>query len=115
GTMRAADELLLTPAGRPVRVRALESLQEKAAQVRGVARVAVNLRGIAPGQLARGMALVEPGGWTLTAAIDVRLAGPREGGDSGPAPRLPRQVTVHIGSARTAARVRPFGGPFARL
>jgi selenocysteine-specific elongation factor len=115
GTVRAGSELLLTPAGRPVRMRAIESLHEKEEQVRGVSRVAVNLRGIAAGQLARGMALVEPGGWTLTTTIDVRLAGPPDDWDSEPAPRLPRQVTVHIGSARTAARVRPFGGPFARL
>jgi selenocysteine-specific elongation factor len=114
GTVRAGGELLLTPAGRPARIRAIESLHEKAAQVRGVSRVALNLRGIAAGQLARGMALVEPGGWTLTATIDVRLAGPAAAGRE-PAPRLPHQVTVHIGSARTAARVRPFGGPFARL
>jgi len=113
GTIRAGGELLLTPAGRPVRIRAIESLHEKAAQVRGVSRVAVNLRGIATAQLARGMALVEPGGWTLTATIDIKLAGPQAGSE--PAPRLPRQVTVHIGSARTAARVRPLGGPFARL
>ena len=113
GTIRAGGELMLTPAGRPVRIRAIESLHEKAAQVRGVSRVAVNLRGIATAQLARGMALVEPGGWTLTATIDIKLAGSPAGSE--PAPRLPRQVTVHIGSARTAARVRPLGGPFARL
>jgi selenocysteine-specific elongation factor len=115
GTVSAGDELLLAPAGRPVRIRAIESLQEKAAQVRGVSRIAVNLRGIAAGQLARGMALVEPGGWTLSATIDIRLAGPPQARQDEPEPRLPRQVTVHIGSARTTARVRPLGGPFARL
>jgi selenocysteine-specific elongation factor len=115
GTIRVGGELMLTPAGRPVRIRAIESLHEKAAQVGGVSRVAVNLRGMAAGQLARGMALVEPGGWTLTATIDVRLAGSSAASDSEPASRLPRQVTMHIGSTRTAARVRPLGGPFARL
>ncbi len=115
GTVRGGDELLVAPAGRPVRIRAIESLHEKTAQVRGVSRIAVNLRGIAAGQLARGMALVEPGGWTLTATIDIRLTGPPRAWQDGPEPRLPRQVAVHIGSARTAARVRPLGGPFARL
>jgi selenocysteine-specific elongation factor len=114
GTISADRELVLTPAGRPVRIRAIESMHEKAGQVRGVSRVAVNLRGIAAGQLARGMALVEPGGWTVTATIDVRLAGSAAAG-SEPASRLPRQLTAHIGSARTAARVRPLGGEFARL
>jgi selenocysteine-specific elongation factor len=115
GTIRAGGELMLSPAGRPVRIRAIESLHEKAAQVHGVSRVAVNLRGIAAGQLARGMALVEPGGWTLTATIDVRLTGWPAAGGSEPAPRLPREVAAHIGSARTTARVRPLGGVFARL
>jgi selenocysteine-specific elongation factor len=115
GTVRTGDELLLAPARRPVRIRGIESLNEKVTQASGVARVAVNLRGTAPGQLARGMALVEPGGWTLTGTIDVKLADLPGRREDGPAPRLPRQVTVHIGSARTAARVRSFGGQFARL
>jgi selenocysteine-specific elongation factor len=133
GTLRAGDELLVTPSGRPVRVRGIESLKEKAAQVSGVARVAVNLRGTATAQLARGMALIEPGGWTLAATIDVRLAGPPGGSaltdgsastdgraltglwPGGPDTQMPRQVTVHIGSARTRARVRPFGAGLARL
>ena len=114
GTVHTGDELLVAPSGRPVRIRAIESLSERVAQARGVARVAVNLRGTPPGALARGMTLVEPGGWTLTAAIDVRLAGPPGGWPDEP-PRLPREMTVHIGSARTVARVRQFGGPFARL
>jgi selenocysteine-specific elongation factor len=115
GTLRSGDEMQVTPSGRPVRVRGLESLNDKVTQARGIARVAVNLRGTAPGMLARGMALVKPGGWTLTDMIDVRLAGPPGCWEGESAPRLPRQVTVHIGSARTVARVRPFGGPFARL
>jgi selenocysteine-specific elongation factor len=115
GTVRTGDELLLAPSGRPVRIRGIESLNEKVAQARGVARVAVNLRGASPGMFGRGMALVEPGGWTLTDTIDVKLAGPPGRWEGTASPRLPRQVTVHIGSARTVARVRSFGGPFARL
>jgi selenocysteine-specific elongation factor len=132
GTVRTGDELLLTPAGRPVKIRSIESLKAKTTEVSGVARVALNLRGIPVDRLGRGMALVQPGGWTMTALIDVRLtdrspaeAGPGDartasrGGPAGARPgdarRLPREVTVHIGSARTTARVRPFGGPFARL
>jgi selenocysteine-specific elongation factor len=144
GTLRAGDELVLTPAERPVRIRAIESLKTKTAQVSGVARVALNLRGTPVGQIGRGMALIRSGGWTLTTLVDVRLADvdpaevrPAEArpADIGPAHirpaevrppgphaartgeprRLPRAVTVHIGSARTTARVRPFGGPFARL
>ena len=104
GTVRTGDELLLTPSLRPVRVRAIESMGQPAGQVRGVARVALNLRGVARDIPARGMALVQPGRWTLTSTIDVRLV-PRAG-----APRLPRELIVHTGSARTPARVRVLGG-----
>jgi selenocysteine-specific elongation factor len=104
GTIRERQELLLTPALATVRVRGIESLKERAAAVSGVARVAVNLRGgAAP---ARGMALVEAGRWALASVADVRL---------GSAERPPRQLTVHIGAARTVARVRLLGGPIARL
>jgi selenocysteine-specific elongation factor len=107
GTVRAGDELLLTPGPRPVRVRAIESMGRPAGQVHGVARVALNLRGVARDVPARGMALVTPGGWTLTSIVDVRYvppsAGPRE------APRLPRELAVHVGSARATAGVRVLG------
>src|ERR1700749_4561564 len=46
GTVRTGQELLLTPSLRPVRVRGIESLEQSAGQVRGVARVALNLRGV---------------------------------------------------------------------
>jgi selenocysteine-specific elongation factor len=118
GTLHAGDELLVSASlagGKPVRIRGIESLKEKVTQVSGVARVALNLRGTPAGQLGRGMALTGPGGWTLTSLIDVRLAG-SAGEDTGEAAtRLPREVTVHVGSGRVAARVREFGGRLARL
>ena len=107
GTIRAKQELLLAPSMEPVRVRGIETLKQAAAQVSGVARVALNLRGAERVTPARGMALITPGRWTLAATVDVRLAAA-----SG---RPPRQLTLHAGSARTAARLRPLGGLIARL
>ncbi len=107
GTLRAKQELLLAPSMEPVRVRGIETLKQAATQVSGVARVALNLRGAERVTPARGMALITPGRWTLAATVDVRLAA--AGG------RPPRQLTVHVGSARTAARLRPLGGLVARL
>ena len=107
GTIRAKQELLLAPSMEPVRVRGIETLKQAADQVSGVARVALNLRGAERVTPARGMALITPGRWTLAATVDVRLAA--AGG------RPPRQLTLHAGSARTAARLRPLGGLFARL
>ena len=103
GTVRTDDELLLTPSLRPVRVRGIESMDQSADQVGGVARVALNLRGVARDIPARGMALVQAGRWTLTSAVDVRLV-PPAGVD-----RLPRDLIAHTGSARTPARVRVLG------
>jgi len=139
GTVARGDVLLLAPGLTPVRVRGLESLGEKAATATGVARVALNLRGLHRGQVRRGMALVRPGQWTLTTAADVRLAAGSGAGTasqelmegnslswragSGGSDRMPgsraggrpREVAVHLGSARTIARVRMLGGDIARL
>ncbi len=124
GTVRVGDELMLTPAMRPLRIRGVQSLGAPATQVSGVARVALNLRGVSTRELSRGMALVRPGQWTLTKAIDVRLAPhPRQepgAQDQHPAAgqeevRLPPQLTLHIGAARTVARVRLLGGGIVRL
>jgi selenocysteine-specific elongation factor len=109
GTVTAGQELLLTPSLRPARIRGLESLNEPAASVAGVARVAVNLRGVPAGVPARGMALIEAGRWTLTKLLDVRLP-------QSPEMTLPPEMTLHIGSARTQARVRLLGASaIARL
>ncbi len=126
GTLRVGDELMLTPAMRPLRVRGMQSLGTPAEQVSGVARVALNLRGVSTREVSRGMALVRAGQWTVTSVIDVRLAAhpervPRPPGDPRPAAdqqepvRLPPQLTLHIGAARTVARVRLLGGGVARL
>jgi selenocysteine-specific elongation factor len=108
GTVRRGDELALTPAMRPIRVRALQSLGENATELTGVARVALNLRGIDRTDVRRGMALVQAGRWTLARQVDVRLTHSREGG-------LPRTITMHVGSARTMAKVRMLGDGHARL
>ena len=136
GTVRAGEELLVTPSMRPVRVRGIESLGEPAAQASGVARVALNLRGTSlaghgrdgggrdgasrDSGLGRGMALVTAGRWMRTDVVDARLSWPAgTGGPDGtggpPARRLPRELTLHVGSARTIARVRMLGGTHARL
>jgi selenocysteine-specific elongation factor len=116
GTVRPEDELTLAPAMRTVRIRGAQSLGAPAAQVGGVARVALNLRGVSTRELGRGMALIQPGRWTVTSVIDVRLA-PASGEPEEPpaAGRLPSRLTLHIGAARAVARTRMLGGRFARL
>ncbi|RFU42915.1 selenocysteine-specific translation elongation factor, partial [Actinomadura logoneensis] len=109
GTIRTDDELLLMPAGRRVRVRAVETTRRRVDHAAGVARVALNLRGVAREDVARGMALVSPAGWTAATTVDVRT---RFGEASG---RLARQMTLHIGAAAVPVRLRPLGPDTARL
>jgi selenocysteine-specific elongation factor len=128
GTVRVGDELMLAPAMRPLRIRGVQSLGAPAAQVSGVARVALNLRGVSTRELSRGMALVQAGRWTVTSVIDVRLATHPERDPSAPGAqeryppadpglpaRVPSRLTLHIGAARTVAQVRLLGGDIARL
>jgi len=56
----------------------------------------------------RGVALVSPGAWTPTRAMDVRIAGVPSG-------RLPREMVLHLGTAAIRVRVRPLGPDTARL
>lgn len=128
GTVHRGDELVITPSMRPVRVRDMQALGEPAESVSGTARIALNLRGIAKEALHRGMALVQAGRWTLTDVVDVRIqsltgSGPAPG-HPGPAEiaavpggpgQLARTVTLHVGSARCTARLRPLGPELARL
>jgi len=115
GTVRDGQELLLTPSSQPVRVRGLQALGEPADRVAGVARVALNLRGVPADVPARGMALIEPGRWTLATELDVRITPPA----ADPQPKFPAELLLHIGAARTHTRLRLLGttpGPiFARL
>jgi selenocysteine-specific elongation factor len=118
GTVRVGDELILTPAMRPVRIRSVQSLGEPTAQAAGVARVALNLRGVSAHELSRGMALVQANRWTMTSVFDVRLTVAGRGQDSafaGEVLRLPPSLSLHIGAARSVAQVRPIGGGIARL
>jgi selenocysteine-specific elongation factor len=127
GTVHQDEELLVTPAMRPVRIRELRSLGTPADTVTGTARVVLDVRGAGRNPVRRGMALVQPGRWTLTDVIDVRigpaLAAPGADGDwagahAGQAAtpgQLARSVILHVGSARAIARVRPLGGGLARL
>jgi selenocysteine-specific elongation factor len=106
GTIRVGDELTL--GADHVQVRGLQALGEPHESVAAVARVAVNLRGVARDAAERGDALLTPGAWRTTAELDVRLRGAS-------AADLHRHLVVHLGSAAVPARVRPLGPDTARL
>jgi selenocysteine-specific elongation factor len=125
GTVHTHDELLITPAMRPVRVSELHTPGDLPYAAAGTTRVALTVRGVGADELHRGMALIQPGRWTLTDVIDARVRQLRpvpDGGMGVPGQReeaapgqLARTVTLHIGSARVVARVRPLGSGVARL
>jgi selenocysteine-specific elongation factor len=127
GTVHRDDDLLLTPAMRPVRVRELHSLGGPADAVTGSARVALNLGGLGRDPVRRGMSLVEPGRWTLTDLIDVRIrpvppavldgacVADQGAPEATAQSQLARSLALHVGSARVIGRVRPLGPGLARL
>lgn len=106
GTIATGDELLLGPAR--VKVRALQALGEPHDRVSAVARVAVNLRGTARGDVRRGDVLLTPGRWRTTTEFDVRLRGAA-------AADLHRELVLHLGTAAVPVRVRPLGTDTAQI
>jgi selenocysteine-specific elongation factor len=114
GTLRVGDELVITPSMRPVRVQGILAFGEQVTEVTGPTRASVSLRGTSHERVGRGMALVQPGRWTLTDVVDVRLTPPCQAAQ-GPAWRLPRTVTLHASTARTVARARLVSGRIARI
>ncbi|PJE97843.1 selenocysteine-specific translation elongation factor [Streptomyces carminius] len=115
GTLRTGDRLELAAAsaadGTAVRVRGLQSLKRDRAEAGAVARVAVNVHGVAADAVRRGDALLAPGRWSATALADVRLHGP----DDPAAADLPRHLVLHAGSAAVPVTVRPLGPDTVRL
>ncbi|MGM1065539.1 selenocysteine-specific translation elongation factor [Saccharothrix sp. Mg75] len=103
GTVAVGDELELN--GRRVPVRGLQALGEPVDRVGGVARVAVNLRGVDRDRVGRGDALLAPGAWPVVRELDVRLG----------AAEVPARLVLHVGSAAVPAHVRPLGPGTARL
>ncbi len=104
GTIAVGDALRLN--GRNVLVRQLHSLGRPRDRVTGVARVALNLRGIDRVEVGRGDVLVTPDAWHWTHTVDVRLSSED---------RLPSELVLHVGTAAEPVHVRALVGPFARL
>ncbi len=112
GTLAKSDRLVVVGDGqepREVVVRALESRDSHADALRPMNRAAVNLRGVSAADVRRGQALIAPGAWLMTTAVDVR----RIGGAA--LDETPAQLTVHVGTAAVPARLRGFDAEHARI
>lgn len=112
GTLTKDDKLVVVGDGqepREVIVRALESRDASADALRPMNRAAVNLRGVAAGDIRRGQALIAPDTWFMTSVADVRrIAGTA-------LDTVAEQLTAHIGTATVPARLRVFDAEHARI
>jgi selenocysteine-specific elongation factor len=105
GTLTADVEAELLPAGRRVRIRALQGHGAPLAKAEPARRLAVNLAGVATGEVARGDVLVLPGQWAPTRMADCRLRCVA----TAPAPLRSRGAyLLYAGAAETAVRLQPL-------
>ena len=105
GSLRAGGEAELLPAGRRVRVRGLQSHGRPLGEAAPARRVAVNLAGVATGEVDRGDVLALPGQWVATAVADARLR--CLPGAPGPL-RARGAYLLYAGAAETAVRLQPL-------
>jgi len=105
GTLAADSRAVLLPARREVRIRGLQGHGRPLQRAAPARRLAVNLAGVATGDVARGDVLVLPRQWAPTRAADCRLrclAG-------APAPLRPKGAyLLYAGAAETAVRLQPL-------
>ena len=105
GSLRSDLEAVLLPAGRRVRVRALQSHGRPVPSADPARRLAVNLAGVATDGVRRGDVLVLPNQWAPTRTVDCRL---RCLADA-PAPLRARGAyLLYAGAAETAVRLQPL-------
>jgi len=105
GAIAAGDELELLPQGTRVRARGVQVHGNTVPRAQPGQRTAVNLAGVDPSEIERGMVLASIGRMPPTQIIDVQLSllasAPR-------AIRTRSRLRIHLGSAELFARVRVF-------
>jgi selenocysteine-specific elongation factor len=105
GTLQSEVEAELLPAGRRVRIRALQSHERPLKIADPARRLAVNLAGVSTDEVSRGDVLVLPNQWRPTTTVDCRLRCLA----SAPAPLRGRGAyLLYAGAAETATRLQPL-------
>ncbi|ODU33968.1 MAG: selenocysteine-specific translation elongation factor [Thiobacillus sp. SCN 63-374] len=107
GSVQVGDDLMVTPSGRPVRLRSLHVMNRPAQWGQAGQRCALNLHGAGKDEIARGDWIVAPRLHAPTARFDVRLT---------LSPQAPAAlahwapVHLHLGAAHVMARVALLEG-----
>jgi selenocysteine-specific elongation factor len=102
GTIRAGDTLTLQPAGRPARVRSLQTFGRKTDAARAGSRLAINVPGIDVSTTRRGDVLAAAREFEPSSTLSVEFT-PLE--DALPLVRRRTAVRVHIGAAEIEGRL----------
>ncbi|MCU0501952.1 MAG: selenocysteine-specific translation elongation factor, partial [Anaerolineae bacterium] len=110
GAFRVGDEVEIVPGGLKARIRSLQSHKRSVELGLPGSRLAINLTGVHPDQMRRGMVVTRPGNLHATPLIDVRLRliaanSPLTGEAVAPL-RHNQAVDFFSGAAETPARVR---------
>jgi selenocysteine-specific elongation factor len=108
GVFRVGDEVEIVPGGLRARIRSLQTHKKTVELGLPGSRLAINLTGVHPDQLARGMVVARPGALQPTALADVRLRLTADTqGEAGSAGLRHNQgVDFFTGAAEAPARVR---------
>ncbi len=109
GSVGRGDELALLPGGKRLRVRGVQVHDDAVTRAAAGQRVAINLTGVAVGELARGDVLAGPeAAVEPTYRVDASLTWEVE-------PEPGARVQVHHGTRETPARLAWLGGRFWQL
>ncbi len=102
GVLASGDTVEIVPAGTPARIRALQVHGRRVAAAYPGCRVAVNLRGIEPSEVARGAALAAPGLLGPSAWLSVQVRAVAD------APALPNSARLRLlfGTEEVGVRLR---------
>ncbi len=102
GALEVGQEIEIAPGGLRARIRGLQHHKQQVPRALPGRRTAVNLAGVAKGDVRRGQVLALPGALRPATVIDVRLSA--LGGLRKPL-RHDAELTLHVGSAEVAARL----------
>jgi selenocysteine-specific elongation factor len=105
GALAVGDRLELLPAGTPTSVRAIQAYKFSREEARAFTCAAVNVRDVPTEEVARGMAIVEPGAFRATRRVLVTVL---NASDTVALKRI-AEVTFHTGTAVVNASFRLIG------